>query len=233
MATQLKLGVIDVNVVRKDVRHLRLRILEPSFEVQLSVPRYMPLELAKSLAMTKHDWLQQRLHTLRLQHAAMYAQTQTIPSTMLVWGNRVKLAIQAQARANWVGMRNGELHVDCKAVAAPDEIAVLIERWQRNELQLAIPELVTKWEQRMQTTSGPVIVQRMKTRWGTCNMATRRIRLNLELAKKPAHLLEYVLVHEMTHFFHGGHGREFRSAMDLYLPNWRALQKELQCFPRL
>ena len=44
-----------------------------------------------------------------------------------------------------------------------------------------------------------VRIKKMKTRWGSCNAAVRRVWLNLELAKKPTACLEYILVHEMVH----------------------------------
>ena len=45
----------------------------------------------------------------------------------------------------------------------------------------------------------------MKTRWGTCNRDARRIWLNLELVKKSASCLEYIVVHEMVHFIERHH----------------------------
>ena len=42
-------------------------------------------------------------------------------------------------------------------------------------------------------------LQRMKTKWGSCNHRAGHIRLNTELVKKPKDLLEYVIVHEMVH----------------------------------
>ena len=52
-----------------------------------------------------------------------------------------------------------------------------------------------------------VRIKKMKTRWGSCNAEARRIWLNLELAKKPASCLAYILVHEMVHFLETGSQR--------------------------
>lgn len=67
----------------------------------------------------------------------------------------------------------------------------------------------------------------MKTRWGSCTPATGRIRLNLELADMPDRLLEYVLVHELTHLWASGHGPLFQRHMDRYLPDWRERRREI------
>ena len=48
------------------------------------------------------------------------------------------------------------------------------------------------------TLVGRVFVQRMKTKWGSCNPSARTIRLNTDLAKKPRECLEYIVVHELV-----------------------------------
>lgn len=55
--------------------------------------------------------------------------------------------------------------------------------------------------------------------------------LNLELAKKPVHCLEYILVHEMVHLLERRHSDRFRELMDKYLPHWRLLRDELNVSP--
>lgn len=70
-------------------------------------------------------------------------------------------------------------------------------------------------------------VRKMKTKWGTCNIRDKRIWLSLELAKKPMHAVEYVVVHELTHLLERGHGPRFKSLMDGFFPNWREVKKEL------
>jgi predicted metal-dependent hydrolase len=58
----------------------------------------------------------------------------------------------------------------------------------------------------------------MKTLWGSCNAAARQIWLNLELAKKPAACLEYILVHEMVHLLERHHDERFRERIDSLMP---------------
>lgn len=69
-------------------------------------------------------------------------------------------------------------------------------------------------------------VQRMKTKWGSCNHGARTIRLNTELAKKPPECLEYLVVHELAHLIEPTHNARFIALMDRFLPQWR-LRREL------
>jgi predicted metal-dependent hydrolase len=74
-------------------------------------------------------------------------------------------------------------------------------------------------------------IKKMKTRWGTCNIAARRIWVNLELAKKPVSCLEYIVVHEMVHLLERHHNDRFKAYMDQFLPQWRLHRDTLNQFP--
>ncbi len=76
-----------------------------------------------------------------------------------------------------------------------------------------------------------VFVQKLKTKWGSCCAASRNIRLNTELAKKPAECLEYIVVHEMVHLLEPTHNDRFMALMDLFMPNWQQQRKFLNCLP--
>ena len=76
-----------------------------------------------------------------------------------------------------------------------------------------------------------VFVQKMKTKWGSCNPTTRSIRLNTDLAKKPAQCLEYVVVHELAHLLERHHNERFIALMDAYMPHWRQHRATLNRSP--
>ena len=75
------------------------------------------------------------------------------------------------------------------------------------------------------------VVQRMKTLWGSCTPAAGRIRLNLELAKKPQACLEYIVVHELVHLIEPTHNAQFRALMDHHMPDWSHRRDELNRLP--
>ena len=53
------------------------------------------------------------------------------------------------------------------------------------------------------------------------NPATRNLRLNTELAKKPLEYLEYIVVHELVHLRAARHDAKFVALMDRVMPQWR------------
>nr|WP_277881332.1 M48 family metallopeptidase [Leptolyngbya sp. FACHB-17] len=74
-------------------------------------------------------------------------------------------------------------------------------------------------------------LQRMKTKWGSCNPKAKHIRLNTELVKKPKDLLEYVIVHELAHLIEPTHSDRFIALLDQYYPTWREARAELNELP--
>ncbi|MFO7910841.1 MAG: M48 family metallopeptidase [Desulfotignum sp.] len=74
-------------------------------------------------------------------------------------------------------------------------------------------------------------MQRMKTKWGSCNPGAGTIRLNTELVKKPRDLLEYVVVHEMIHLLEPVHSDRFITLLSQHCPAWQEARLELNELP--
>lgn len=106
-----------------------------------------------------------------------------------------------------------------------------VARWYREQLKAAVPDLIMKWGPIIPARVERVFVQRMKTKWGSCNAGRRSIRLNTDLAKKPRECLEYIVVHEMVHILEPTHGSRFVALMDRLMPQWRAYRDELNRLP--
>jgi predicted metal-dependent hydrolase len=107
----------------------------------------------------------------------------------------------------------------------------IVAQWYREQVRAAVLVLIAKWEPILGVKVERVFVQKMKTKWGSCNPASNSVRLNTELAKKPPSCLEYIVVHEMAHLLVRRHDDRFRSLMDKYLPNWMMLRQTLNSAP--
>jgi predicted metal-dependent hydrolase len=95
----------------------------------------------------------------------------------------------------------------------------------------ALPGLIRKWQPKLGVQVTGYFVQRMKTKWGSCNHRAGHVRLNTELVKKPKDLLEYVVVHEMVHLKEPSHGDRFISILEGHYPSWREARAELNELP--
>lgn len=71
-------------------------------------------------------------------------------------------------------------------------------------------------------------IRQMKTRWGVCNYKSMTITLNSELIKYRLELLRYVIIHEMCHFYHHNHSKDFWTLVAVYYPKYKEARKELR-----
>ena len=98
---------------------------------------------------------------------------------------------------------------------------------QKLLLKRDVEKLIAKWEPVMGVKASGVTIRQMKTRWGSCNVRTHHININLALAKKPPECLEYVVVHELTHILEPSHNAVFWGYMTQFYPNWKRVRKYL------
>lgn len=103
------------------------------------------------------------------------------------------------------------------------EISIEQRKWLENK----IIEYAMKWEPVMGVYCTGFMIRNMKTRWGSCSIHSKKIRINLQLAAKPEECIEYVLVHELCHLLEPSHNERFYYFMDLYLPDWENRKKKL------
>lgn len=96
------------------------------------------------------------------------------------------------------------------------------------QLRASITKLLPKWESITGLKCSAWQIRKMKTRWGSCNVQTRKIWFNLYLAKTNTRCLEYIILHELLHVRIPNHGADFKANMDYYMPSWREVREELK-----
>ena len=230
MVDSLKLGDISVDVVLKDIKNVHLSVYPPTGRVRISAPSHMSVEGIRAFAISKLDWI-------RKHQAELLKQDRETPRDFVdreshhVWGKRYLMTIAEQDGAPSVNLKGRKLILSVRKNTDTGKRQAILEAWYRELLKAAVSELIAKWEPRMGVRVEGFYVQRMKTRWGSCNHDKRTIRLNTELARKPRECLEYLVVHEMAHLIERKHNEHFIALMARFLPNWRTLRDELNAFP--
>ena len=71
-------------------------------------------------------------------------------------------------------------------------------------------------------------IRKMTSRWGVCNIKNHNVTLNLELSKYNIECLNYVIVHELSHFIHPNHSKDFWFLVGKYYPNYKEIRKYLR-----
>lgn len=230
MDTQVHLGDIAVDVIRKDIKNVHLSVHPPTGKVRIAAPARMSLATIRIFAISKLGWIKRHQHTVREQERESPREYLDRESHY-VWGRRYLLEQREAAAAPRVELIHNRLQLQIRPGTPVARKAAILDQWYRGLLKEAAPSVIAKWEKLMDVRVDKVHIQRMKTKWGSCTPARRAIRLNSELAKKPRECLEYIIVHEMTHLLEPTHSRRFVALMDQFMPRWQAHRGNLNRLP--
>jgi predicted metal-dependent hydrolase len=148
-----------------------------------------------------------------------------------VWGKRYLMRVYERDTVPRLELKHSKLVLTVRPGTGEDKRRAIVDEWYRAQLKNAVPPLIAKWEPVIGVKVQRYFVQKMKTKWGSCNTETKSIRLNTELAKKPQECLEYIVVHEMVHLHTRRHDDHFMRLMDGYLPSWRLVRQILNAAP--
>jgi hypothetical protein len=230
MVSQVKLGDIEVDVVLKDIKNVHLSVYPPTGRVRISAPTRMNIDTIRVFAISKLAWIKQQQTKLREQERET-PRDYVDRESHYVWGKRYLLRVSAHDESPSIEVKHSRMLLRVRPRTDEDKRRALVEEWYREQLKEAVPQLLARWQPLLGVRVERFFVQRMKTKWGSCNHKARTIRLNTELAKKPAECLEYIVLHELVHLLEPTHGARFVALMDRFMPNWQFHRHVLNRLP--
>lgn len=228
---QITISDLVINIDRKDIKNIHLGVYPPDGRVRMAVPLKVNDEVVRLFAISKLAWIKKHQANFKAQERESKKEFIS-GETHYFQGKDYLLNVIYYNGKNQVKIRDNT-YIDLYVQEGSDEAQrqkVMIN-WYRQQLKEDIPLLIEKWSKIINVQVNDWGIKQMKTKWGTCNIEAKRIWLNLELAKKDPHCLEYVVVHEMTHLLERHHNERFTILMNKFLPNWRFYKDELNSSP--
>ena len=146
-------------------------------------------------------------------------------------GTAYRLRVVNQEGPAKVKIAGDRIELSVSSGSDRDSRERVFQRWQRQELRDRVQPFVDHWAQVLGVPTPEFGIKRMRTKWGSCSVAARRIWLNLELVKKPPACLDYLVCHEVTHLIERSHGDRFIAMLDRHMPRWRMIRAELNKEP--
>jgi predicted metal-dependent hydrolase len=228
---QITVSDTVIDVVRKNIKNLHLSVHPPTGRVRIAAPLRVNDQAVRLFAISKLGWIKK--HQVRFEGQARQTPREYVSGESHYFcGERYLLNVIYRKGTPQVVVRNKKyIDVYVREGSQVAQRERVMTEWYRQELKMEIPALIAKWQKIIGVEIAEYGIKQMKTRWGTCNAAARRIWLNLELAKKPEHCLEYVIVHELVHLLEHHHNDRFVALMSQFLPQWRLHREELNRFP--
>ena len=207
---------------RRGNRSLRLSIASDG-EVRVSMPYWLPYKAGEQFAITKANWIAMHRHQTpsTLQHGQSVGKA-----------HRLYFVPSTQATRVTTRLKDNQIEVSHPPhFAANDRIVQQAARTAsiralRREAERLLPQRLQQLASQNEFSYNSVGVKQLKSRWGSCS-SKQEITLNLYLMQLPWHLIDYVLLHELTHTKVMQHGAPFWRELERHIPHAKALRKEI------
>lgn len=227
---QLTINDLTVDVVRKDIKNMHLAVWPPFGRVSVAAPLRVNLDAIRQFVISKSGWIKRNQKRFEDQERISPREYKERESHYFQ-GRRYLLRIKETEKSGWVEL-NSKTYLDMyvRNNASLEYKQRVLNGWYRKELQKILPEMIAYWENKI----GVKVcwgVRQMKTKWSSYDIEKKRILFNLELAKKPIHCLEYILVHEMVPLLKRYNKDKFKNYMNICLPKWKQFKDELNRMP--
>ena len=150
--------------------------------------------------------------------------------------NTVKKKLSKEESFYYLGKKYDLVLINKKGITFGDEKVFVssdfnLDKWYKKEaekvFQIELDRMYNSFIYRIPYPTG-LTIRKMKTRWGVCNVKTKKITLNLELIKKRIECLDYVIVHELSHLLYANHSKEFWNCVENNFKDYKKIRKELK-----
>lgn len=227
---QIEIGEMAVDVVFKNIKNVHLSVYPPNGRVRIAAPERMKIDTIRVYVISRLDWIkkqQQKLAQQLREGEREYVNREDA----FAWGHRYLLKVDELDGKPGVMLQHTQMVLTVRPGASAEKRQALMAEWYRQEIRNEMAAMIAKWEPLLGVKASKWFIQRMKTRWGSCNPNTGNIRLNSELARKPRECLEYVILHELVHLIEPSHNEHFQVLMNKSMPLWRNVREELNRAP--
>ncbi len=232
MQHQLEINgrILEYTLERKKVKNLNLRIRRDG-SVYVSADKSVPLDYIENFLRSKSDFISKAV-----EHYSEVVSQKESPKKYVdgesfrVLGHDLRLKVIRGARNE---VKNDGVFITLRVKDPFD--TDMKERVFRKWLAAVCRETVTKLCEAAYPKFGKygipfpeIKFRNMVSRWGSCMPRTGRITFNYALASVPFVCIEYVVIHEFTHFLHLNHSPDFYRQLAVFMPDWRERKKLLE-----
>lgn len=217
-----------VLIERKRMKTCRLKVF-PDSSVILSLPEAASDEWAASFLQDKSTWLEKKLDGFK--KTVGYAATNEIRTgySITLLGQDLVFSV-VQAENSKVLLDGKIIYVYSTDANDQGALQALFQRWWRKQALEELIQRVDHWYpiiEKYGISKPRVYVRRMKTLWGSCSAERGAVTFNLFLIKAKEACIDYVVLHELTHFLYPNHSKLFYAFLSNYMPDWKERKRIL------
>ncbi|HEY4786422.1 MAG TPA: SprT family zinc-dependent metalloprotease [Bacteroidales bacterium] len=215
----------------KNNRAKSLRItVRPNKGVKVTVPKHVSLTNAFRFVEEKSGWIKKSLEKVRAVE-----KNSTLFKPGFEFSTRYhKLEFIFQPDCQLTArVGNGLIRIfystedKLLGTTGQDFIRKAVDYALRKEAKMFLPQRVEYLADKFGFKYSGLRIKNLKSRWGSCSV-TNNINLNIHLMRLPDYLIDYVILHELTHTVHKNHGKQFWQTLDTVSGNARLFAKEMK-----
>lgn len=205
---------------RSNRRTVGLRI-DPN-GLTVSIPHRMSERSVEDILVEKSGWILRKLDEITAVRKPEWSDGEPIPFL----GKSYRLRISS-------GRQGADIDGDFLDVSArdPSMVQSAVEAWYRRQALEFFAERIAHYCARLGVEPPKLFLSNAKTRWGSCN-SRGEVRLNWRLMRMPPHLVDYVVVHELSHLVEMNHSPAFWKTVASVYPSFDAAMAELKNLAR-
>ena len=209
--------------IRHSKKAKRLSIKVTPSSVEAIAPEDYSCERINKYIGKKREWIYRRVEDLaesslgnRFSWPDRFVTGAKIPFR----GRNMKLVVKTKNIADITVLYRSAFIVEKPVKALETEVKAAVEKWLGFRLNDDVRDLIKKYAPKLGVKPGLVRISLYKTRWGSCGK-NGDIMINWLLILAPKPVLEYVVVHELSHLRHRNHSPEYWSLVATYLPDFQ------------
>ena len=201
--------------------------VDPAGSVLVVAPERLATTRLDAIVVRKAAWIAQRLRGLEANGPAPAPREFVSGESVLYLGRHYRLKVHPDETGK-ARLRGGWLHVPAPSGAQRTaHVRAALVSWFRRHAVVRLPERVEAWRAKAGVAPPRVVVADQRKRWGSCDQRGT-IRLTRRIIQAPMRLVDYVVVHELMHLRHRGHGRDYWQAVGRVMPDYDRRRDDLR-----
>ncbi len=232
---------IDFVLVRKQVKNIGLKV-KTTGVVQVTAHTRVPLDYIMNLVDEKSEWINKHLDRFKDYESTSKPRlpiTYTNGDVLSYLGKEYVLVlnyVEENTKMNNVYITDEKIYLNVNKEATEEKRARAVEKWYKDQCTKIFEEILNE---QFEIVKGYILgetlmekpnfkLRKMKSCWGVCHYTKSQIVLNTELIKYDRECIVYVVLHELMHFKHPNHSKDFYNALGYFMPNYKEVKNKLK-----
>jgi predicted metal-dependent hydrolase len=227
LSTQYGNRKIEFEIEYRNRKTLAIQV-EPIDKVLVLSPRGLSEEIIKEKVKSKAKWiLKKLLHFKDMGYIQFNREFVNSEAFMYLGRNYLlQLLLNENLYKPVVKLSDGKLNI---STPTKDQTILknTLQKWYKREAKKIILKRLEFYKLKFSIEPGIIKIKEQKKRWGSCS-SKGNIYFNWRTVMAPSPVIDYIIVHEMSHLIHKNHSPKFWESVETILPDYKARRKWLR-----